>query len=240
MDELVATCSCGQEVRAPAYMAGTRKKCGACGAAVPIGGVEAPEESGRRVERLAWEEPGTGFSVGVLASTVGGFLARPVRTFARVDLEAPQSRCLVYLLVLGSVFGWVGLAATWWFQIAVLNERPEPSEAIVRATTLPIAVALQAFSTAAIIQISLLVLGEGEGGFDSTFRVAGYAVGSTAILRMVPVVGDLVAMIWALVLTAIGLRECHTITPGKAVLVVLLPFVVFVGCAVACFAPKLR
>ncbi|MBI4965009.1 MAG: YIP1 family protein [Desulfomonile tiedjei] len=66
----------------------------------------------------------------------------------------------------------------------------------------------------------LYLLKGADEGFQATFRVVGYA-SVTNLFHAIPFVGQL-ASLWGLVLTAIGLREIHKTTTGKAVGAVLI------------------
>lgn len=70
----------------------------------------------------------------------------------------------------------------------------------------------------------LMVLKGEQNGFQTTFRVAAYST-VTWVFSAVPFVGN-VASFWCLYLTAVGLRETHETSMGKAAGAVLVPFAV--------------
>lgn len=70
-----------------------------------------------------------------------------------------------------------------------------------------------------------LVKGVTEG-YQATFRVVAYS-SVTGVFNAIPFVGT-VASLWAFVLTAIGLREVHKTTTGKAVAAVLIPVAIVI------------
>lgn len=90
--------------------------------------------------------------------------------------------------------------------------------------------------SAGITHVCLMIFKGANMPYETTFRVMGYANGSTAWLNIVPFVGPLVAAIYTLVLSVIGLREAHETTTGKAIGAVLLPIAVCCGIAVVFFA----
>lgn len=61
-----------------------------------------------------------------------------------------------------------------------------------------------------------------NSGFWATFRVVSY-VPVTSLVSWVPVIGGLVALVWGVVLSILGIREVHGTTTGRAALVVLVP-----------------
>lgn len=83
---------------------------------------------------------------------------------------------------------------------------------------------------AAIGHVCLMIVGGARQGFETTFRIIGYAQGSTAWLNVIPLVGGLVAFVWLIVLLIIGYARGHEIDTGKAALAVFLPLI---ACCVA-------
>jgi hypothetical protein len=67
----------------------------------------------------------------------------------------------------------------------------------------------------------------GNSGFRATFRVASYAT-VVNLVGWIPIIGSLVALVYGIYLSTLGIREMHETTTGKAVLIVLLPVGVIV------------
>ncbi|MDQ4063773.1 MAG: YIP1 family protein [Actinomycetota bacterium] len=70
----------------------------------------------------------------------------------------------------------------------------------------------------------LLFVRPGNAGFEATFRVVCY-VAAIQLVSWIPIV-NLVAGIYAIVLSIFGIREAHGTTMGKAVAIVLIPVAV--------------
>ena len=87
--------------------------------------------------------------------------------------------------------------------------------------------------SAALIHLSLMLLGGARQPFEATLRVVGFAQGATAWLQVIPVVGALIAAIWGIVAEVVGIAQAHEIPTGKALLAVLLPIIVCCLSAVA-------
>ena len=86
----------------------------------------------------------------------------------------------------------------------------------------PIAGAVGVFLSALVTHLLvLLVVGSGHSGFGSTFRVVSYS-SVTSLLGWIPFVGWLFTL-YRLYLATVGIREMHSTTTGRALLVVLLP-----------------
>lgn len=64
-----------------------------------------------------------------------------------------------------------------------------------------------------------------NSGFWATFRVVSY-VSVTSLVNWIPLIGGLIALVWGVVLSILGIREVHGTTTGRAALVVLVPVVI--------------
>jgi hypothetical protein len=94
---------------------------------------------------------------------------------------------------------------------------------------LPLFVVVWLFIGSAIVHLCLMIVGGANQSFETTFRVLAFTQGSTGPLQMIPVCGGLIAFVWALVCTCIGLARAHETDTGRAVLAVLLPLIVCCG-----------
>lgn len=98
----------------------------------------------------------------------------------------------------------------------------------------PIAGAVGVLLTALVTHLLVvLVVGSGHSGFGATFRVVAYS-SVTSLAGWVPFVGWIFSL-YRLYLAAVGVREMHATTTGKALLVVLLLVVVVVGASAVVF-----
>ena len=75
----------------------------------------------------------------------------------------------------------------------------------------------------------LLLIGGARHGFEATFRVVGY-LQATTILKLIPIVGGLIGVVYGLILTVIGIAAAHRIPEGKAALAVFLEIVLVCCC----------
>ena len=90
----------------------------------------------------------------------------------------------------------------------------------------PIFTAIGLVIAAGIIHLLvLLVVKPRSTGFEATFRIASYTQ-VTQLVSWIPVIGSIIAGIWAIVFYIFGIREVHDTTTGKAALVVLIPVAV--------------
>lgn len=79
------------------------------------------------------------------------------------------------------------------------------------------------YLNAAITHLIALVLGQSKRGFPATFAACAYAC-APLVLLAVPACGSIVAVIWLVVLTGVGLKQTHGISPGGAAAAVLAPY----------------
>jgi hypothetical protein len=86
----------------------------------------------------------------------------------------------------------------------------------------PIAGAVGLFLSALVTHVLvILVVGSGHAGFGATFRVVSYS-SVTSLLGWIPFVGWIFS-VYRLYLATVGIREMHSTSTGRALLVVLLP-----------------
>ena len=86
----------------------------------------------------------------------------------------------------------------------------------------PIAGTIGVFLTALVTHLLvLLVVGPGHAGFEATFRIISYS-SVTSLLGWIPFIGW-IFVLYRLYLATVGIREMHSTTTGRALLVVLLP-----------------
>jgi hypothetical protein len=69
----------------------------------------------------------------------------------------------------------------------------------------------------------LLLVRPSNAGFEATFRAVSYAWGETQLISWIPILGSIIAFVWAVVLYILGIREVHATTTGIAALIVLIP-----------------
>ena len=92
---------------------------------------------------------------------------------------------------------------------------------------LPIGVALGNLVWAAVLHVSLAVLGGARGTYATTLKAVCYSSSATAF-NVFPVCGAVVGAVWQMVVQVIGLRELHRTSTTRAFWAWFLPFVVAV------------
>ena len=92
------------------------------------------------------------------------------------------------------------------------------------------------FIGAAILHLVAQQFFEGKGGYEGVYRVVAYA-GVVGLLSWIPVVG-LFAGLYGLYLQIVGLEKIHQITPGQAVVTVLIALAVYIIMALVVGVPS--
>jgi hypothetical protein len=152
-----------------------------------------------------------------------GGLQAPL-AFAAIGVVAGATASAVYDLLLSGLAG--GQALGGYPAMPMFGSAPGTMALLVVS---PVVALLTLFVWAGICHLLLMLLDGARQPFETTFRVAAYASGSTALLQVVPFCGALVGAVWNLVVTIIGLAHAHETSLGKAAAAVLVPL------AVCCF-----
>ncbi len=193
---------------------------------------------------LPWERPGAPFFES-LVETAKRFLSRPVEAYESMPVTPQLARPIAWIVI----FGWIGIIASQIWSIllrttvmSLLPQREGMSGfvapiavSVVFMVLAPILVLIGLFVWSAIVHLFLLMLGGAGSGFTATVRVICYAH-TTDVLQVVPFCGGLIAGVWGIVLSVLGLAVAHRTTRGKALLAVLLPLALCCVCVVAIVA----
>jgi hypothetical protein len=195
---------------------------------------------------LPWDKPEQADSP--FFGTVKMVLFSPTDAFRRMHRKGGLGRPLAFC-VGGVLMGTIAtnLYSSLFQFVAILAaaSRAEPGEggAMIGTVLVGIAVGfvaglgmaalmavLWAFLNAAMMHLSLAVLGSADQPYETTFRVVCYAVGATSLYQVVPC-GGLIGGIACLIILGIGLANAHETDGGRAAAAVILPVVI---CCMLC------
>lgn len=198
----------------------------------------------------AWEQPGPWFAR--FAQTAQALLLGPTQFFRTMRRQGGIGGALTFG-ILGSVLGGVVNAL---YQLLLSTSMASFRSAEAARTealigmfstgcvviVLPFAAVLGMLVGSAIYHLMLLLLGAARRPFETTLRVSAYSSGATSVLNLVPICGAIVAGIYSLVATIIGLAQAHEIPTSRAAVAVLLPILaccvvvaLFYGALIALF-----
>jgi len=186
------------------------------------------------------------FELGIAAAaaeTVAGVLLRPREVFAAMRQDAGFGGPLGFVLVMGTLTGWVALG--YQYVAAMLNPAamrealPEifgKSPGLffgMLAVLMPLGILITTYVSAGMFHVVLKVLAARVVSFEATFRVYCYAWGAASVLQMIPILGGYAYLGAAVYLTILGLRDVQRVPGGVAAAAVLLPAVFCCGSLVA-------
>jgi hypothetical protein len=172
-----------------------------------------------------WESPGPVFTR--IIDTVREVLFRPTLFFQGMPRTGGLGAPLVFYLLTAST----GLIVSLLYQLAFpsLGDAREallaPFVIVATAVVAPVLLLIGLFIGAGIYHLMLMLLGAARYPFETTFRVVAYSGGATAVIGILPLCGGLVAAVWQVVASIIGLAQAQQTSTGKAAAAVLVPFV---------------
>ena len=147
---------------------------------------------------------------------------------------------LFFYLIVTTLTAWVSMC----YQLVVVLMNPEAmlgplaktlSTAsligiqILSMALVPILMAGVAFCAAGIFHLVFQLLGSNGQSFEVTFRAYCYAVAPASVFRLIPICGDILFFIAALVLLIFSLREALRVDGVRATIGVILPSLLCCG-----------
>ena len=195
--------------------------------------------------RLPWEERSRLGFLESLIATVQLLFKDPMGAFGRLRADGDLLSPFLFAVLVGLVGQFFNQLWSVLFGAAfssLLGDMGMGEMAFFGATSVlqviivliltPFIVALTLFISSAIYHLVLMLLGAAEEsptGFEGTLKVASYA--SLAQLGgIVPVVGFLITLGLSIYWLTIGLSATHRTSQGKALIAVLIPFVLCCLC----------
>jgi hypothetical protein len=108
-------------------------------------------------------------------------------------------------------------------RIDEMLQRASPGAVLTIVLLTPVAALVVLYVNAAITHAIAALMGQAKRGFAATFAACAYACAPLVFLA-VPGCGSIVAILWTIVLTSIGLKITHRISGGAAAVAVLAPY----------------
>ena len=169
-------------------------------------------------------------------STVRGVILNPVGFFRGIARQGDFVNPLIFALICGVVNGILGGIVGFLISLAFAGD-PDFGLAgsfgslILNTILAPIYVIVALGIVSGIYHLLvLLFVRPSNAGFEATFRVVSY-VQALQLISWIPIV-NIIAGIYGIVLSVLGIREVHSTTTGKAALVVLIPVAVIILLAI--------
>ncbi len=182
-----------------------------------------------------WERRDRFGFLNALYMTVKDVLLAPGRMFACMPAAAGWQQPLLFAITVGAIgafLGWLWAMTGSSLQILVQENLGHvlrgPFFAFLVFVFSPVLVTVSTTFQAAVIHGALMLLGGNRLGFEATFRVCAYT-SAIGLLAAIPLCGNVLAVIWEIVVLIIGIRAIHQAEPWQAVLAVLLPMILWFG-----------
>jgi len=210
------------------------------GSAAP--GIPGPQRQDSR-KIVPFEDPGAGFFNGLI-ETIKMSLFQPTSFFSNYRFDGTIGRPMVFALVVGWFSAAVGVLWSLIFNASIMSAItkyiPEAGNSpmdrigsqfmlstvggLVSLLIAPITIILGLFIMAGLYHLFLMMVSGAKRGFEATFNVTCYSVAAKLFL-VIPFCGGIVAWIYSLVISIIGLAGAHETDGWKGAFAVLMPFV---------------
>ena len=213
---------------------------GGAAPAAPPPQISAASTAGTVASRsgLPWDERQARGFFNAFVETLVRVLTKPDAAFRAMKIEGGLVEPLIYALIGGWLGGVVAFLFSLGFKSMGLFANRDNAfgmltgmgiGSIAFIILLPVMIVIGLFIGAAIVHLCLMIVGGANKTFEATFRVLAFSQGSTGPLQMIPVCGGLIAGVWGLVVTCIGLARAHETGTERAVFAVFLPLIVCCG-----------
>lgn len=198
---------------------------------------------------LPWEERDRLGFVTALVETVKLIVTNPTDAFSRLRVDGDMASPILFgviLTVISVVFNQL------WSMLfgSLITALSGDAEAMAFMTGFGALQLVAAVAFTAIFYVVFLFIGAGinhlclmlvgaldnsQLGFDGTLKVVAYSSVS-GLANIIPFVGGIIQLVFALVLLIVGLAAVHKTTQGKAAIAVLIPVAVCCACIAVLFA----
>lgn len=190
------------------------------------GRVQQPESS------VPWENLQAHGLVQAFYETIKKIMLSPVLFFDSMPLGPNFTQPLIFYLLVAEI----QVLARFFWGLAGVTPQMESGDglpglgmfgtgSVLILFLYPVLMALMLFFASGLNHICLTAVKSGKGGFLGTFKVVSYA-NAPMILAVVPLIGPLAGMLWAVVCTYLGFKIVHQTSGGRVVLAMLLPVLI--------------
>jgi hypothetical protein len=199
-----------------------------------------PEALPEEQPEPAWERRGQIGMFSALAQTVRQVLSVPVATFKAMKRSGGLLTPWFFFLIVTTLTSWVAMG----YQFVVVLMNPEAmlgplaknlsttalvGVQILSMALVPIVMIIVPLCAAGILHLVFLMLGNNGQSFEVIFRSYCYAVAPASVFRLIPICGDILFFVAALVLLVFALRETLRVDGVRATIGVVLPALLCCG-----------
>jgi len=209
---------------------------------------QSPPQEQPPIYYVPWEDKKNLGFLGPLFETFKESCFNPSQFFEKLPVKGGIGNPLLYALIMGFIgmifqvtysqmfsqmfdfTKWLPpMSRSFDYDFVELNRRIQSYSNVFSLFIFPFAATAGFFIWSGIVHLLLTMFGWKKHDYESSFRIVTYSEGP-AFFRIIPFVGDIVAPVWQLVLTVIGISKVHKVSIGKAILVVILPAVLLCVC----------
>jgi len=195
---------------------------------------------------IPWEDRDRLGFINAFVENAKLFIMAPGEAYARTPKQGDLGSPILWVVIVAPMIAVIDSLWSLLFSSAILRFVPEEFSsfgvsAVASVFQLVFAVIMAPFFAviglfigAGVIHLCLMALqalDASEGGFEATVRALAYA-NVASVARLVPGLGLILFIPWALYLTTEGLARLHGTTKGRALAAVLIPFFLCCGCGV--------
>lgn len=101
---------------------------------------------------------------------------------------------------------------------------------IILMVAAPIIAIISIYISSLFYHFFLYMLAPNPKEFTITRNIVCYFAGSASVLQVVPFLGSLASLVYGIYLLVMGFSKVHNISRRRALLVIILPFIVFLFC----------
>jgi hypothetical protein len=218
--------------------------------APPPGGDDAGTEAAKLI--VPFEDSSKDFFTG-LFETIKLVMFQPTHFFKNYKLDGPISRPLLFAVMIGwtaSIINAIWVTLIQQSVITVLQEHMPEIEGVnwdqlvaqesafdfaLKLFIAPIQFIIGIFIISGLYHLCLMMVKGANKNFQTTFHVVAYGITVAYIAVIIPICGGLIVVVYALILSVIGLMEGHRTDSGKAVFAVFASFILCCACIILIF-----
>ncbi|MBN2735062.1 MAG: YIP1 family protein [Methanomicrobiaceae archaeon] len=162
-----------------------------------------------------------------------GIIRRPVTTLQNIR-QRTLFEVLIFIFITALIYAiLIGLTIVCGLDFLRIYTTFEIFDPIMLVFIMYALTIFNTFFNALFIHIFIIIV-EGKNGLFESLKAVSYSASPTLTLGWIPVLG-LITGVWALIVQTLALRELHDISTGRAVLAMILPYIIFICIFVSLF-----
>ena len=181
---------------------------------------------------VPWEDLQSRGVVDGFFQTIKQVMLSPMHFFKAMPVDTNFAPPLVFYLVVAEIqvlarffWGMAGMAPHVGSEGGMPGLGMFGANSVLVLFLYPVLMTVMLFFASGLNHICLTAVKSGQAGFWGSFKVVAYS-NAPMVLAIVPLIGPLAGMIWAVVCTFLGFKFVHQTTGGRVVAAMLLPVII--------------